>query len=139
LASVSDTALDSSLPEATNLRGNCTDCDRSTSPFWRSRTSDGHRDPSPRKQGRDSGLVVGASYSHADLLAFDNLYAFPYLILLILITQLQIIIFELYTSQNTPILITEASKRYSTSEQRDWKPGLTPKTKLYRLLVTYKQ
>ena len=47
---------------------------RSASPFWRSRTADGRHDSSPKKQSRDPGLVVGASYSHADMLKFDNLY-----------------------------------------------------------------
>ncbi|KAH8820950.1 GTPase-activating protein gyp1 [Xylogone sp. PMI_703] len=45
----------------------------SASPFWRSRASDGRRDPSPKNQGKESGLVVGASYSHADMLKFDSL------------------------------------------------------------------
>ncbi|RFU36162.1 hypothetical protein B7463_g192, partial [Scytalidium lignicola] len=45
----------------------------SASPFWRSRASDGRRDPSPKHHGKDSGLVVGASYSHADMLKFDSL------------------------------------------------------------------
>ncbi len=52
---------------------------RSASPFWRSRASDRRLDPSPKKQGRDHGLVVGASYSHADMLKFDNLYASSHL------------------------------------------------------------
>ncbi|CZR60465.1 related to GYP1 [Phialocephala subalpina] len=45
----------------------------SASPFWKSRTSEGRRDSSPMKPVRDPGLVVGASYSHADMLKFDNL------------------------------------------------------------------
>ncbi|KAG9234796.1 GTPase-activating protein-like protein gyp1 [Amylocarpus encephaloides] len=46
------------------------------SPFWRTRTqsSDGRRDSSPKKTPtRESGLVVGASYSHTDILRVDNL------------------------------------------------------------------
>ncbi|OAA59139.1 GTPase activating protein [Niveomyces insectorum RCEF 264] len=41
----------------------------STSPFWRAP----HREQAPKKStgGRDSGLVVGASYSHADILKID--------------------------------------------------------------------
>jgi len=49
---------------------------RSSSPFWRSRASASRRDPSPTKPVHNSGLVVGASYSHADMLAFDNLHVF---------------------------------------------------------------
>ncbi|KAF7952190.1 uncharacterized protein EAE97_001687 [Botrytis byssoidea] len=47
----------------------------SSSPFWRARTASGRRDASPKKQSSDSGpgLVVGAGYSHADILKFDNL------------------------------------------------------------------
>merc|ERR1712225_73133 len=46
----------------------------SSSPFWRTRTAEGRRDTSPKKQAaRDPGLVVGASYSHADMMRFDNL------------------------------------------------------------------
>ncbi|RDW58009.1 hypothetical protein BP6252_13420 [Coleophoma cylindrospora] len=45
----------------------------SASPFWRTRTSEGRRDPSPKTQASDSGLVVGASYSHADMLKFESL------------------------------------------------------------------
>ncbi|KAF4636333.1 hypothetical protein G7Y89_g1761 [Cudoniella acicularis] len=45
----------------------------SASPFWRGRTSDARRESSPKAPQRDSGLVVGASYSHADMLKFDNL------------------------------------------------------------------
>jgi hypothetical protein len=40
------------------------------SPFWRGAA----RDPAPAKKTRDSGLVVGAAYSHADMLKFDSLY-----------------------------------------------------------------
>ncbi|KAK6607813.1 GTPase activating protein [Botrytis cinerea] len=42
----------------------------SSSPFWRARTASGRRDASPKKQSSDSGsgLVVGAGYSHADIL-----------------------------------------------------------------------
>ncbi|KAL2118455.1 hypothetical protein VTJ04DRAFT_8115 [Mycothermus thermophilus] len=39
------------------------------SPFWRGAA----RDPAPAKKTRDSGLVVGAAYSHADMLKFDSL------------------------------------------------------------------
>ncbi|XMA13429.1 hypothetical protein WAI453_006220 [Rhynchosporium graminicola] len=46
----------------------------SSSPFWRSRTAEGRRDTSPKKPpARDPSLVVGASYSHADMLRLDNL------------------------------------------------------------------
>ncbi|KAH6674219.1 GTPase-activating protein gyp1 [Halenospora varia] len=44
-----------------------------SSPFWRGRTSDVRREASPKGPPRDSGLVVGASYSHADMLKFDNM------------------------------------------------------------------
>ncbi|KAG9241546.1 GTPase-activating protein gyp1 [Calycina marina] len=44
----------------------------SSSPFWRSRAS-AKQDTSLTKPAHNSGLVVGASYSHADVLAFDNL------------------------------------------------------------------
>ncbi|CAG8949865.1 hypothetical protein HYFRA_00004193 [Hymenoscyphus fraxineus] len=44
---------------------------RSASPFWRGRSSEARRNTSPHK--RDPGLVVGASYSHTDLLKIDNL------------------------------------------------------------------
>ncbi|TAQ89392.1 hypothetical protein B7494_g2287 [Chlorociboria aeruginascens] len=46
---------------------------RSSTPFWRSRTLEGRRDPSPKKHARDPSMVVGASYSHADILKVDNL------------------------------------------------------------------
>ncbi|KAI1350913.1 GTPase activating protein [Xylaria sp. FL0043] len=39
----------------------------SSSPFWRSQ-----REGTPKRTGRDSNLVVGAAYSHADMLKFDN-------------------------------------------------------------------
>ncbi|KAI4866715.1 RabGAP/TBC [Hypoxylon rubiginosum] len=42
--------------------------DRSTSPFWSVQ-----REGTPKRTGRDPSLVVGASYSHADMLKFDNL------------------------------------------------------------------
>lgn len=47
----------------------------STSPFFRA----GQRDTSMagKKPAREPGLVVGASYSHADLLKFESLCAFP--------------------------------------------------------------
>ncbi|KAH8893378.1 RabGAP/TBC [Thozetella sp. PMI_491] len=41
----------------------------SASPFWRAP----QRETPPPKKGRDSSLVVGAAYSHADILKFDNL------------------------------------------------------------------
>lgn len=58
-----------------------TDMDRSSSPFWRGRTASGHRDASPKKQSSESGpgIVVGAGYSHADILKFDNLHVLRYL------------------------------------------------------------
>ncbi|KAI9642011.1 GTPase-activating protein [Ciborinia camelliae] len=42
----------------------------SSSPFWRARTASSRRDDSPKRQTSDSGtgLVVGAGYSHADIL-----------------------------------------------------------------------
>ena len=47
-------------------------CSRSTSPFWRNR-------PVINRNGShklsDPKMVVGASYSHADMLNFDSLYA----------------------------------------------------------------
>ncbi|KAM7189044.1 GTPase activating protein [Rhypophila sp. PSN 637] len=45
----------------------------SASPFWKAPQRE---TPPPKKsppKGRDSGLVVGASYSHADILKFDSL------------------------------------------------------------------
>lgn len=42
---------------------------RSASPFWRSASSNSQRDTA------GSGKVFGASYSHADILKFDSLYA----------------------------------------------------------------
>ncbi|KAI9850898.1 MAG: GTPase-activating protein [Thelocarpon superellum] len=44
--------------------------DRTASPFWRRKPSPG-RHESPK--GREGNLVVGASYSHADMLKFDSL------------------------------------------------------------------
>ncbi|KAI0868872.1 GTPase activating protein [Hypoxylon argillaceum] len=41
---------------------------RSSSPFWR-----GPREGTPKRTGRDPNLVVGAAYSHADMLKFDSL------------------------------------------------------------------
>ena len=43
----------------------------SASPFWRTP----QRETPPARKTRDSGLVVGAAYSHADMLKFDSLYA----------------------------------------------------------------
>ncbi|KAI1773436.1 RabGAP/TBC [Hypoxylon cercidicola] len=40
----------------------------SASPFWGIQ-----RESTPKRTGRDPNLVVGASYSHADMLKFDNL------------------------------------------------------------------
>ncbi|KAI1749847.1 GTPase activating protein [Xylaria castorea] len=40
----------------------------SSSPFWRA-----PREGTPKRTGRDPNLVVGAAYSHADMLKFDNL------------------------------------------------------------------
>ncbi|KAK4241033.1 GTPase-activating protein gyp1 [Achaetomium macrosporum] len=42
----------------------------SASPFWRAPPRD---TPPPKKTTRDSGLVVGAAYSHADMLKIDSL------------------------------------------------------------------
>ncbi|AEO63480.1 uncharacterized protein THITE_2108812 [Thermothielavioides terrestris NRRL 8126] len=44
------------------------------SPFWRAPPPPAARDaPPPKKTTRDSSLVVGAAYSHADMLKFDSL------------------------------------------------------------------
>lgn len=45
---------------------------RSSSPFWRTSSSNSKRDASLAGERK----VFGASYSHADILNFDNLYAF---------------------------------------------------------------
>ncbi|ROV96386.1 hypothetical protein VSDG_05389 [Cytospora chrysosperma] len=46
-----------------------TDRSPSGSPFWRNQTpSNG-----PRRTTRESSLVVGAAYSHADMLTIDSL------------------------------------------------------------------
>lgn len=47
---------------------------RTSSPFWRARTADTRRELPSKKSTRDPGLVVGASYSHADMMRLDNLY-----------------------------------------------------------------
>ncbi|KAL8772144.1 MAG: hypothetical protein Q9209_002579 [Squamulea sp. 1 TL-2023] len=48
--------------------------EKSASPFWRSRPlSQRHGSPKPV----ESGIVVGASYSHADMLKFDSLSLTP--------------------------------------------------------------
>lgn len=47
---------------------------RTSSPFWRTRPSNPRRASSPKKPTRDPNIVVGASYSHADMLKFDSLY-----------------------------------------------------------------
>ncbi|GAW16281.1 hypothetical protein ANO14919_057040 [Xylariales sp. No.14919] len=44
------------------------DRSESSSPFWRA-----SREGTPKRTGRDPNLVVGAAYSHADMLKFDNL------------------------------------------------------------------
>ncbi|KAI1336784.1 rab-GTPase-TBC domain-containing protein [Xylariaceae sp. FL0016] len=44
------------------------DRSESASPFWRVQ-----REGTPKRTGRDPNLVVGAAYSHADMLKFDNL------------------------------------------------------------------
>lgn len=41
----------------------------SASPFWRNATPAN----GPKKTTRESSLVVGAAYSHADMIKFDNL------------------------------------------------------------------
>ncbi|KAA8569486.1 hypothetical protein EYC84_001114 [Monilinia fructicola] len=59
-----------------NSTGDGSERGESSSPFWRARTASGRRDASPNnKQSSESssGLVVGAGYSHADILKFDNL------------------------------------------------------------------
>lgn len=52
---------------------------RSASPFWRPPPRDSLSSSSKRNiaspTGHGSGLVVGAAYSHADMLKFDSLYA----------------------------------------------------------------
>lgn len=45
---------------------------RSSSPFWRTSSSNSKREASLAGERK----VFGASYSHADILNFDNLYAF---------------------------------------------------------------
>ncbi|CAJ2502892.1 Uu.00g102860.m01.CDS01 [Anthostomella pinea] len=45
------------------------DRSESTSPFWRPQ-----REATPKRTGRDPNMVVGAAYSHADMLKFDNLH-----------------------------------------------------------------
>ena len=45
---------------------------RTASPFWRNRTANGR---SNLLKSSDTNLVIGASYSHADILKFDSLYA----------------------------------------------------------------
>lgn len=45
------------------------DMTRSTSPFWRSRPS-----PAPRESSGSSDKIIGAAYSHTDMLKMDNLY-----------------------------------------------------------------
>jgi hypothetical protein len=58
----------------TNAQG-LTSPRRAASPFWRSRNTSGRREsPSKKSPVDNSGLVVGAAYSHADMLKFDNLY-----------------------------------------------------------------
>ena len=54
-------------------RGLTIESSRSTSPFWRRRPSNG-RHSSSKGRGYDPNVVVGASYSHADMLKFDSLY-----------------------------------------------------------------
>ncbi|KAI0885429.1 RabGAP/TBC [Annulohypoxylon maeteangense] len=44
------------------------DRSESASPFWRAQ-----RESTPKRVGRDPNLVVGAAYSHADMLKLDNL------------------------------------------------------------------
>ncbi|KAI2624079.1 GTPase activating protein [Xylaria nigripes] len=44
------------------------DRSESSSPFWRA-----SRDGTPKRAGRDANLVIGAAYSHTDMLKFDNL------------------------------------------------------------------
>ncbi|KAI1416261.1 RabGAP/TBC [Hypoxylon sp. FL1857] len=44
------------------------DRSESASPFWRAQ-----REGTPKRVGRDPNLVVGAAYSHADMLKLDNL------------------------------------------------------------------
>lgn len=48
---------------------------RSNSPFWRPPRDGTSKRTGP---GRDANLVVGAAYSHADMLKFDNLYVYPH-------------------------------------------------------------
>lgn len=49
----------------------------SSSPFWRARVNDGNGRITSNPQTKDSGLVVGASYSHADIMKVDNLSLRP--------------------------------------------------------------
>lgn len=62
-----------------HVRRNCVDClARSASPFWRT-TSNTSKSPDNKK-------IIGASYSHADILKFDTLYAFGLTVQLMLIS-----------------------------------------------------
>ncbi|KAK3710925.1 GTPase-activating protein [Vermiconidia calcicola] len=45
----------------------------SGSPFWRTNSANSQRDNNNRTPGTPERKVIGASYSHADLLKFDNL------------------------------------------------------------------
>jgi hypothetical protein len=45
------------------------------SPFWRTSSANSQREQ--KQQATPERKVIGASYSHADILKFDNLYAIP--------------------------------------------------------------
>jgi TBC1 domain family member 2 len=47
----------------------------STSPFWKHRSGDKSGAPADKPQKLDPNIVVGASYSHADILKIESLYA----------------------------------------------------------------
>lgn len=62
------------LPTPIALGMYLTDLDSSSpSPFWKPQSQS--RESTPKKTGRDPSIVVGAAYSHADILKFDALYA----------------------------------------------------------------
>lgn len=61
------------LPTPIALGMCLTDLDSSSpSPFWKPQSQS--RESTPKKTGRDSNIVVGAAYSHTDILKFDTLY-----------------------------------------------------------------
>lgn len=51
----------------------------STSPFWKPPSQRERERETPKSSGRESGIVVGASYSHADMLRLESLFVPPHL------------------------------------------------------------